>query len=311
VLNLYLDHAGRAVARGELEPVTLEGYQKYLLLADEAFGSVPVDRLRNHHVLAWAESRPGWGPTSRYNAITAVKAAFRWAKRVGHLEANPIVDCPRPTPNRREAIPTAEQTAAIVASGQDAAWRDLMTALVGTGCRPGEVFGLTAADVDLAGATWTVENKTRRKTREPTRTVHLTPAMVELSRRLAERHPEGPIFRNSRGRPWTRNALACRFGRRRRGTVKGMNGVAVGAEGAAYALRHQYITDALEAGVPVATVAELVGHKDATMIMRIYNKLYQRHGHLRDAARLVRPGPDAGPPGDPGSAGDGTAGAAD
>lgn len=41
--------------------------------------------------------------------------------------------------------------------------------------------------------------------------VYLTPPMVKLCTRLAAEHPEGPLFLNSRGKPWTRNAIRCRF----------------------------------------------------------------------------------------------------
>jgi integrase len=64
----------------------------------------------------------------------------------------------------------------------------------------------------------------------------------------------------------------------------------MGREATAKSFRHGFITDALEAGVPIATVAELAGHRGTKMIERTYSKLRERKGHLRDAARKVRPG---------------------
>ena len=59
----------------------------------------------------------------------------------------------------------------------------------------------TAAEVHLDAAVWVLpEHKTKKKIGKP-RVVYLTPAMVELTRKLAKRHPEGPLFRNSRGKP--------------------------------------------------------------------------------------------------------------
>lgn len=283
VFNLFLDHTRRRVQKGERAAVTLEGYERFLVPAAVGFGTVQAEALIPATVAAWVDGQSGWGVTTRHNAITAIKAAFRWAKRSGHLALNPIADLERPTPRRREVVPTPGQAAALRTVRRDAAFRDLVAALVETGCRPGEVCALTAAGVDLDAGTWTVPNKTRHRTGEPTRTVHLTPAVVDLSRRLAGSHPDGPIFRNSRGRPWTRNAIALRFQRLR-------TAVGLGPEaGVAYALRHLYVTDALERGVPVATLAELVGHRDATMILRVYSKLASRHQHLREAAATVRP----------------------
>ena len=282
VFNLFVDHVSRAVSRGERSRVTLEGYERYLPRAAEAIGGIAASELRPHHVETWLDSEPRWGPTSRYNAITAIKAAFRWANRSGHLETNPLAHMERPTPKRRERIPTEADLEAWRTAWSDQAGRDLLQALVESGCRPGEVYRLTARDVDLEAGTWSVIDKIRHKTGEERRTVHLTPSLVNLSRRLVERWPEGPIFRNRSGRPWTRNAVACRFARLRARGVASPGDVA-------YALRHLYVTDALERGVDVATVAALVGHKDATMILRVYSKLRQRSEHLRRAAIQVRP----------------------
>jgi integrase len=168
----------------------------------------------------------------------------------------------------------------------DRPFRDLLTALWESGARPGEVMGLTADRVDLERGQWRVVNKTRRKTREKVRLIELTPRLVELSSRLLAEHPEGLLFRNTKGGPWTRHLVAHRFGRLRRR-------LGFGPEATAYSLRHQYITDALEQGVPIATVAELVGHKDTNMISRVYSKLSQRRRHLKDAAGKVRPDEDA------------------
>jgi site-specific recombinase XerD len=61
-------------------------------------------------------------------------------------------------------------------------------------------------------------------------------------------------------------------------------------------LRHLYITDALENGMSLATVAELVGHRDLKMVMQIYSHLSERADHLRDAARTALPAAPGPPP---------------
>jgi integrase len=277
---LYLDHA-----RDDLAPLTYEWYARHLKSLARACGDVPADDLRPHHVLAWVGSH-GWGPTTRNGAIRAARRVFSWATKQGHIAADPIRLVERPRPLRREDIPEPKQMELVMEVVRDRPFHDLLAALWETGCRPGEAFALTAAGVDLDGGTWTVVNKTRHRG-DPTRTVYLTPRLVELSRRLVVEWPEGPIFRNTRGQPWRRNALACRF-RRLRARL------GMGRELTAYALRHLFITDGLEKEVPIATMAELVGHKDGRMITTVYSKLSRRKQHLRDAARKVRPD-DQGP----------------
>jgi integrase len=188
----------------------------------------------------------------------------------------------RPAVRRREKLLTpAEQEALFEAAG-DQAFRDLLTALRVTGARPGEVMRVTAADVDPDACVWVLgRHKTADKTGKP-RVIYLTPAMVGLSRRLCERHPAGPLFRNRAGRPWNRNAVRCRFRRLRE--KLGLDPGVV-----AYAFRHTWATDALERQVPIATVAELMGHSDTSMVSAHYSHLHERREHLRAAARAVRP----------------------
>src|SRR5262249_38803856 len=95
-------------------------------------------------------------------------------------------------------------------------------------------------------------------------------------------HPTGLVFRNSRGGAWLRNLVSRRL-KKLRPKFGLDDGVVF------YSLRHLFITDALERGVPIATVAELVGHRDLTMISRIYSRLSGRTAHLRDAVNQVRP----------------------
>jgi hypothetical protein len=58
---------------------------------------------------------------------------------------------------------------------------------------------VTADDVDLRTGVWVLdEHKTEHATGEP-RVVILTPAMVELTKRLMKLHPTGPLWRASGG----------------------------------------------------------------------------------------------------------------
>jgi integrase len=287
LFNLYLASVADEVSQGTKEGETLNSYTKHLVSASKGFGAVRVVDVMVKDVLGWA-NRPSWGPTMRNTALSVVKAAFAWGKRVGHLQVNPLDGLPLPRPRVREAIPTHEQVEVILRSAWGQPFRDLIMALRETGCRPSEVSTLTVDRVDLGAGTWQVKNKTRHATGRAWRTVYLSEGMVELSRRLIEGRAEGLVFRNSRGEAWRKGPIAYRFIRLRRR-------LGYGPECTAYAFRHLYITDALERGVNPATVAELVGHASLTYIMRTYSKLRHRTGHLSDAARLVIP-PSPSPP---------------
>jgi integrase len=281
VFDLYLDHAKGQAARGEKEQDTYSAYKKFLVSASKSIGSIRVAEVQQKDFLRWVD-RPTWKSTMRHSALTVAKLAFGWAKTVGHVRENPLAGMEMPRPNVRTAIPTKEQVEKILAAAWGQPFRDFLLALRETGCRPSEIMTLTSDRVNLGAGTWQVRNKTRWKTGEDHRTVYLTPAVIELTGRLMEKRPQGLVFRNSQGRPWKKGPVAYRFRRLQRK-------LGYGPECTAYAFRHLYITDALERGVNPATVAELVGHKDLTMIMRVYSKLGLRKQHLSDAASLIRP----------------------
>jgi integrase len=126
------------------------------------------------------------------------------------------------------------------------------------------------------------EHKTGKRTGKA-RVIYLSPVMVSLTERLMREYPEGPLFRSFRGgKPYTAQAVRCRF-RRLRERVPALANVVC------YTLRHTYATDALVHSVPIATVAELMGHTSTTMIARHYGHLAERTTHLRESAgRLSR-----------------------
>ena len=246
----------------------------------EQIGTLPAADVKPYHVTCWLEAHPRW-KNSRRNAVICVKRAFNWAFGEGLLKENPLRSLRKPPPARRDRVLTAEEWEQLFAAVLDQEFKDFLTAMRETGCRPGEVRKVTAENVNLELGVWVLEHhKTRKKTGLP-RVVYLTPTMVELCGRLVERWPEGPIFRGHKRRghrPFSRNGLRCRF-RRLRAKLPQLKGVI------SYTLRHTWITDALERGVPVATVAELAGHKDLKMIQQHYAHLSEKRKHLQDAVR--------------------------
>ncbi len=106
--------------------------------------------------------------------------------------------------------------------------------------------------------------------------------MIALTKQLMERHSEGPLFRNRYGKPWSRNAVRIRFRRLRERFPELQNVVA-------YCYRHAFATDGLVRGIPIATVAELLGHASTALVEQVYGHLAQERKYLREAAQSVRP----------------------
>ena len=270
-------------AEKHTKPATYEWYRRFL----KSFGqSIPPDLrvidLKPFHVTQWLDDNSQWGDSGRRGAITSLKRAFQWAVDEGYLDRSPVASIRKPAIPRRETVLNAEQRQIILNEASDEEFRDLLTAIQETGVRPQEVRQVEARHVDLEHGLWTFptdENKTGRITQKP-RIVFLTPNALEITRRLIEKYPSGPLFRNSRGKPWTRNAIRCRFRRLRTRLSDRLP-----ADLCTYLFRHTYATDALERGVDAITVAELMGHRDATMVSRVYQHLSKRMEYMKEAAR--------------------------
>jgi integrase len=272
IANLFLTRCKR-----DLAPLTYSVYRFRLKTFVDAWGTMDAEAIRPHHVEEWLKARETWGPTMRHGAITAVKRVFNWAHKQGHLRDNALRDVEKPRPSRRERIMTPEQVEAVIAAyAPSNPFRLLLEALRLTGARPGELVKAEARHLDLAAGTLVLPGKTTRATGR-LRTIYLPSGAVEILRDLAERNPDGALFRNRDGRPWTRDAIVCRFARLRKR-------LGMGPEATAYSLRHGFATGALERGVPIATVAELMGHASTAMISRHYSHLSERREHLREAA---------------------------
>jgi integrase len=262
--------------RENRSPLTLEWYTRHLRgFADHVGRETPITAVRPYHVDRWLEGR-GWGQATQAGAITAVKRAFRWGWRKGYLPTDPLAGLDKPRMPRREAILSPEQERAVLAAAPGPL-RDYLVVIHETGCRPSEVARMEAAHV--AGDVVSMRSKTSEATGR-VRTIYLTPTAAETISRLATKRPDGPIFVNTRGRPWTRNALALAMGRIRRK-------LKLGPECVAESFRHGWVTDA-KLKLPNSVVAELAGHASTAMVDRHYSHLNERKAELAAALARVR-----------------------
>lgn len=264
---------------------TYEWYRRFLHSFLRTIPKTQVtEQLRPFHVTRWLDANQTWGASSRRGAITALKRAFNWAIQQGYLEHSPIATIQKPRETRRETTLTNEQRQLIFDEAGDQNFRDLLILIQETGCRPQEVRCVEARHVELQKELWVfpvAENKTGDKTGK-SRVVYLTPKALEVTRRLVKLHPTGALLRNSKGEPWTRNAIRCRFRRLRKRLADELP-----ADLCLYLYRHTFATDGLERGVDPVTLSELMGHADATTVSRVYQHVASRTDHMRKAALRV------------------------
>lgn len=277
VCDLFLDWSARHNRQS-----TYEWYRAFLQRFCDHCGRLDVSHLRPHHVTTWVD-RHAWNSSTRRAAISCIKRAFNWATDEGLLERNPIKKVKKPPVLRRESVLAPEEQRAIRAATEDGAFGDFLFALLETGCRPGEVARVAAAHLDLNAGVWLLPDHKTRHTTGRARVVYLTRPVIELCRRLVAEHPEGPLFRNTRGEAWTGNAIRCCFRRLRKKLGLGRGIVA-------YSIRHTYATEALLNGVDPVSLCELLGHTNVNMLMKHYQHLGQRAAHLRQSAERARRG---------------------
>jgi integrase len=238
--------------------------------------SLTVDQLKPHHVQKWVDNygvplKSG----SRRNLIASIKRAMKWAEEQGYIDRSPLTHMKKPACGRKEQVVSPEQFAELVARYKDENFRDLLTVTWETGCRPQESLRVEARHVDLAGSRWVFPSSESKGKRIP-RVVYLTPAALEITKRLMDKHPTGPLFRNTGGKQWTPYATNCRFQYVRRKT---------GIKYSLYSLRHSFAQHALIRGVDCITVATLLGHSDPNTLGRVYQHLSQNSTFLQEQLR--------------------------
>jgi integrase len=224
-----------------------------------------VDDLIPHHLTDWANRHAEeWSPTTRFNYIRAVQGAFRWAARQRIIKSNPIEYVEKPTPESREVLISDEQWATILACYQeDDPFYDLLVFARASGARPQESKKIEKRHLQQDGrvAVFLKSESKKKGKRKRNRVLYLPPTIRPLLQRLCEKYPEGPLFRNEDGNPWTTNAIRSRFRRvRKKLNIEQLF---------LYAVRHTWETNML-LEKPLQLVAELAGH-DPKTAMTNYN----------------------------------------
>ena len=265
----------------EMAHATRVGYAVFLNDFGDRHPALPAGDITEDMVRKWmsAVGKRAWGRSTRRRAIANLKRTLNRAVDVRMIAANPIARMKRPKTVARHRIMTPEERDRLLSSNPAGdRFRDLLVALQESGCRPGEAMKVTTADVDLEEGVWRIRGKDYAATGK-LRVIYLTPTLLELTRRLMREHGSGPLFRNADGNPWTRHAVANRLRRKKRRKKDPIGGDIV-----ASTYRATWATAALTNEVPVATVAQLVGHADTTMVSRHYAKLAEKKDYLREAA---------------------------
>ena len=241
-----------------------------------AFGALRLDRIGRPHVEsrfdAWSRKAPG----AANIALALLRQIMSAAAAAGHVQHNPARDV-RPNPGRKmtrflsaEEIARLHRTLDRLVRERPSrrAQADIIRLLLLTGCRKSEILTLRWSEVD-GDMLRLAEAKTGP------RTVWLS----EAAKAVIARQPRTAsafVFPSPRepARPQSRNLGLWRRARRE----AGIDDVRL------HDLRHTVASQAVANGVPLPTVARMLGHTQPTMTLR-YTHVGDRE--VEDAAERV------------------------
>lgn len=223
VLDAFLNWA-----KNNKKDRTFEWYQRHLqVFARSVPPLLSVGQLKKHHLTACVEALADWSSTTKNGLCRAVVRAFQWAEDEEHISRSPLGRFKKPKSKRREVVIPEADFEAMVEFFPSQPIKDLLTFAWEVGPRPQELVAVAARHVDVATERVVFPAGESKGGKLP-RVIYLTPRALEIVSRLSAAHPEGPVFRNTDGEPWTRQSLACLFGRLR--VAQGLK--ALKAEGA-------------------------------------------------------------------------------
>ncbi len=241
-----------------------------------AFGGLRLDRIGRPHVERWFDAMSRKTPGAANTTLAVLRQIMGAAKAAGHVGTDPVAGV-RPNPGRKmtrflsaEEIARLHRTLDRLVEERPSRLpqADVIRLLLLTGCRKSEILTLRWSEVD-GDMLRLAEAKTGP------RTVWLSEAaQTVIARQL--RTGNAFVFPSPRDpeRPQSRN-LGLWYRARREAGIEDVR---------LHDLRHTVASQAVARGVPLPTVARMLGHTQPTMTLR-YAHVSDRE--VEDAAERI------------------------
>lgn len=197
---------------------TYEGYLYRLQRFVDHYPELTVDELRPFHVQQWVDGYE-ISVTSRRNYMRSIKTCLRWCSKQGYIDRTPLEHMDIPSAVSREVYVSPEEFRKMLDHVRNPTLRDLFVVTYEVGCRPQESLRLERRHVELEHERW-VFPPSEAKGKSAPRIVYLTEKAMQITRRLMVQYPEGRLFRDTRGKPWTPGSVNSAVDRIRLSMVK-------------------------------------------------------------------------------------------
>jgi integrase len=227
--------------------------------------------------------------TQRY-VLTVLRMALKHARVLRLLESNPSEGLKLTKPKKDEIVPLdVEQVSRLLTAAK--ADRQLYLALllaISTGARAGEIWAIEWEDIDFGKATLRIRHTLNRRTKELThpktessiRTVALTEKAMSALRQYKEEQARQRtkatewhdsydlVFRTSIGTPIDHSHF---IQRKFNPLLESLNNEGGFPKIRFHDLRNTAATLLLNEGENIKVIAEMLGHKDASMTADVYS----------------------------------------
>ena len=190
-------------------PDTYEWYRYRLERFVQKHPRILAQDVRPHHIEGWVDDYD-FTVTSRRNYMRTVKRCLSWAVKQGLLDFNPVATLEIPSADHREVAFSGADVERLLDYIRNPDLRDLVITTWECGCRPQESLRVEARHVDAVNHRWVIP-KRESKTKRLVRVVYLNDRAWEITQRRTAEFPDGPIFRNTAGKPWSTEAVNCAF----------------------------------------------------------------------------------------------------
>lgn len=197
------------------------------------------------------------------------------------VPSSPVVKIALPKADDDEVVPLTVDQVRTLAEAMPPRNRAMVYTQAGLGLRVGELLALRVQDIDFLRRTARIEHQLERHTRDRVapktpksrRTIPLSTQTAErLAAHLAEFElgPDGSLFTGVNGRPYDHAVYGTLIFSKVARALAAAKGSTFPAGTTTHDLRHHFACVLLEAGHSVVEVADLLGHEDGTMVLRVY-----------------------------------------
>lgn len=231
------------------------------------------------------KSAGGLAASSVNAVITVIRSSLKTAMALGYVRENAACGVRRPKIRCTEVscftLPEQRKIEAAALADRRQKMRGIVICLY-TGLRIGELLALTWADVDLPGGTLTVSKTCHDRTaqhgvcrsvNEPKttaskRTIPLPKQLLPLMKAMKKEVPGNHVI--------SHHTAPVSIRSYQRSFASLLRKAGVGHRGF-HALRHTFATRAIECGMDVKTLSEILGHKNPTVTLARYAHSLTEH----------------------------------